>query len=1186
MPSSQETTEILHSNRHHLVSLGNYSEADTVLYLIDPVMDYLGYPSIYQARENQQNKNRPDIVFWDVPASLHKMKPANGIVEAKPLKHDLEGKGIPRADRPKNQIKRYLSGHPFSATGTYGILTDGNIWHMMRRGEDPRQAQFVKEWRLVDGTKEETALYLQEIEEILKGSSPTGPTSAANTKNQKAKKICEAMATGKPPSDVLELITEVENSRNTLEGQVNLQGKAREATQSQWQRYAYGEGGKVKAEQKDLSNEAVAVAVVQATNAESEWDRPLYRTDTAIAAETFAQAVPIKMSVVLMIQPDEEGNSNTARLAIHYQGHTGMTTEFNPNTPSPMTLGTIQKVCDMLDRKNPVLAQNLAAVVGAKGVREEFYKKIAGGWTLTQQRKAKGGDKKRHQYREAVLRHLIRTIFAWILKEDGKLPPEPFDEAFATREAPGQYHRNILAFLFHERLNRPEKDRKPHQNPEINMVMETARFLNGSLFAQHQGDELLEMNDQDYFGTGNNPGLFTILNEYEWTASEHTPESSDQTIDPEVLSNLFENLITATTYGQEVPERMPEGTYYTPSDIAQEMVKDALTEAIQPYAPAQWPKADLRKLFGEEYPELPTVTPMEKNSLIGRIKELTIFDPAVGSGEFPLTMVLAIRKALKNLGVDQTDDKLTREIISRQIFAQDINPMAVQVTRLRLFIAIMAAEVDQITNMEPLPNLEARIVCADTLRTRATREWSPAGSGTLQSTITEITDALDGVTKVRERWITAHDEEAKQALRLEDENARKELMKALRGQMANPETNLFAKHALLNTETPPAEFDTRLLFYHQNWTGFDIVIGNPPYCSTSKYLDGTSKQRNKILSGRGYKTTAGNDMYNLIAETGLNLTKAEGGVIALIVPLSICFGQDQVDTRKLFESECDLIALRSQDIRPDKSFHNSPVAHPPNSSRTTIITARTGPGHPRIEITGTNKWLKSERYEYLTSREIPLARTTGRSVNAKLDTQWERIPTQEIQELINKMKKCTLKVSDLSMPGENDFSIGFPESSRYFVTTVPSGKLNRGETLIAISDEENLKIAMAATNGNAAYAWWKAYGDAFHVNPHEIETIPIPNLWLQETQMKSEACRLGKELIDTIKEENIKKKITGTNSKEQDSLNFHTCAPDTIRAIDKLYLKALGLEENPLLNQLRMLSNESTWRLGVEENAK
>ena len=1057
---------------------------------------------------------------------------------------------------------------------------------MMRRGEDPRQTQFVKEWHLLDGTKEETALCLQEIEEILKGSSPTGPTSAGNTKNRKARQICEAISAGKPPADILELITQVENSRNSLEGQVNLQGKAKGATQNQWQRYAYGEGGRVKAEQRDISNEAIAVAVVIATNAESEWDRPLFRKDTAIAAETFAQAVPTKMSVVLMIQPDEEGNFNTVRLAVHYQGHTGMTTEFNPNTPSPMTLGTIQRICDLLDRENPILAQNLAGIVGAKEVREEFYKKIAGGWTLTQQRKAKGGDKKRHQYREAVLRHLIRTIFAWILKEDGKLPPEPFDEAFATREAQGQYHRDILTFLFHERLNRPEKDRKPHQNPEINRIMESARFLNGSLFAHHQGDELLEMTDQDYFGVGENPGLFTILNEYEWTASEHTPESSDQTIDPEVLSNLFENLIAATTYGQEVPERMPQGTYYTPADIAQEMVKDALTEATLPNAPAQWSRANLRDLFGEEEPELPTKTQVERNTLVDRIRELTIFDPAVGSGEFPLTMVLAIRKAMKNLGVDQTDDKLTREIISRQIFAQDINPMAVQVTRLRLFIAIMAAEGDEISEPEPLPNLEARIVCADTLSTKATREWAPAGSGTLQSTIGEITNALDNVTKVRERWISAHDEAAKQAIRMEDEAARKELREALRGRMANPETNRFAKHALLDPDTPAAEFDARLLFYNQNWTGFDIVIANPPYGNTSMYLKGKSQQRNKVLSGRSYITTAGNDMYNLIAEAGLNLTKAEGGVITLITPLSICFGQDQAETRKLFESGCDHIFLRSQDNRPDKSFHNSPVQNAESRQRTTMLTARTGKGQPQIEISGANRWLRSERYDYLTSREAHLTRITNRNINIKLDTQWERVPTREIQELITKMRECTVKIGDLSMPGENDFTIGFPLSAMYFITTAPAGMLSRSEHLIPIANEENLEIAMTAINGHTAYAWWKTYGDAFHVNPHEMETIPIPDEWLQDLEMQGEARRLGRELIGAINGENIGTNITGTNSIEQDSLNLHSCAAETIEAIDKLYLKALGLKEEPLLSQLHILRSESTWRLGVEEDTK
>ena len=54
-----------------------------------------------------------------------------------------------------------------------------------------------------------------------------------------------------------------------------------------------------------------------------------------------------------------------------------------------------------------------------------------------------------------------------------------------------------------------------------------------------------------YFSTdADTPGLFTIFSEYDWTASEHTPQSSEQTIDPEVISNLFENLVAITQYGE------------------------------------------------------------------------------------------------------------------------------------------------------------------------------------------------------------------------------------------------------------------------------------------------------------------------------------------------------------------------------------------------------------------------------------------------------------------------------------------------------------------------------------------------------------------------------------------------------------------------------------------------------------
>ena len=102
-----------------------------------------------------------------------------------------------------------------------------------------------------------------------------------------------------------------------------------------------------------------------------------------------------------------------------------------------------------------------------------------------------------------------------------------------------------------------------------------------------------------------------------------------------------------------------------------------------------------------------------------------------------------------------------------------------------------------------------------------------------------------------------------------------------------------------------------------------------------------------------------------------------------------------------------------------------------------MVTARVGELAPSIKISGANKWSTSERHEYLTSRETSLIRKKGKVTNIKLNSQWERIPTTEMQDLITKMKDCTLKIMDLKSPGDNDFGISYPPSARYFITVTP-----------------------------------------------------------------------------------------------------------------------------------------------------
>ena len=380
--------------------------------------------------------------------------------------------------------------------------------------------------------------------------------------------------------------------------------------------------------------------------------------------------------------------------------------------------------------------------------------------------------------------------------------------------------------------------------------------------------------------------------------------------------------------------------------------------------------AHLRELFGNPEPELPSLNDRENKKLRDAIAGLSIFDPAVGSGEFPFIVANTLKTALATLG--DRDESLTRRIIQEQLYALDINPMAAQITRLRLFIAIMASERNR-SETQPLPNLEGRIVCADTLATIANPDWRPSMTGGLEDTDAQIRDALTELAQVRYRWRDAHTETEKTAIRADDTAAREQLLDALEqtGNSDHPELSAFAGHKLLEPG-PAVATDARLLFYNPAWNGFDVVIGNPPYEGIAKGQ--TARERNALkrqLSGRKqYTTVDGGDLYNLFCEIALTLVKQRDGVVTLIVPLSLAFRQDKRTTRLLFQQRTKSISLRHQDNRPGTTFHESPVAHPENRQRTTIVTAITGKGKSVIRTTGTGKWRRSEREQYLLSRGV------------------------------------------------------------------------------------------------------------------------------------------------------------------------------------------------------------------------
>ena len=1159
----------LRGNHAELRRRHNANEGDSRRLLITPFLDYLGYPETYRRSEYQAGNQRPDELVWNMPASKAASRQCNIVLEAKPVDTDFDS-GQSRLETPYRQMLGYLRNHVCSGPNSIGVLTDGIRYRVVKRTGHLRDVSHLGEWNILDGDENAVA----KLFDLLKiGAATITDEEPKRQASNNARRLMEAISRGEEPDKVLAMLGGGTTLSNDIATELSLTGRALDAAENDWIRRCWIRGVALQSEAPDLEGNPAIVAVVQYSAPDPGQPQELSRNDVSLTARTFARAGTSRLAVLIAYQATNGRYVDRARIAVHYRGHTGMTPEFNPNNPPASVVHTLEQLRTALHGKGPVRPDRLTNPVAAKTIRNEFYQAIAG-WI----RKRQSGLSS--TARQTVLRHLIRTVFAWILKEDGIIPAEPFEQWFASRHSKGDYYGNVLAYLFHNRLNTPIDQRSAHQDETVEKVLTDTPFLNGSLFAKHSGDDGLMMQDEDYFGVeAADPGLFTIMSRYEWTATEHTATESDQTIDPEMLSHLFENLIAATEFWEKNPDRMPAGTYYTPADVATEMTKDALATAVRKTAPPKMTDEQLCTLFSEPEPNLPSLNRSQKQRLRDVIASLSIFDPSVGSGEFPLVATGCLRTALTTLGDD--DGELTRRIVQNQINGQDINPMATQITKLRLFIAIIAAE-KTLSVVRPLPNLEGKIVCADSLATVADPMWRLGRTGSLTDAVPEIREALSTSAEILLEWRDAHTEQAKESVRARYDESTNTLLRCLQDRnIDQPEIEALARHQLLNTGAPPIATDVRLLFFKPDWNGFDVVIGNPPYEPIAKGLPDKERkvELTRLRTQKSYETTNGKNLYNLFCELAMTVVKPEDGVVTLVVPLSLAFRQDKASTRRLFEKRSKIIKLRHQDNRPDTTFHDSPVAHKENRQRTTIITAVSGEARAVIETTGVNKWRKAERELYLASRAYTnMPARLPSTLDRRLTNQWPRIPTDALQHLIAEMMAQKQNIRSLAANGENQESIALPMTVYEYLTAAPRNVLQREESACPIKDVNGLELAMAVLNSHPAYTWWRVWGDTLHVNDYETNTVAIPDRWLSDQHTNSQVRELGRRLIDALTEDGIRTRTSGTKGRKVQNIDFHKVCPQTIEDIDRMYLDALDLPREPLMTQMRTLRSNSNWQ--------
>ncbi len=1157
-------------------------EADARLLMVEPALTALGYPGQFRRPELRARANKPDEICY-ASERLGDSGYAALIVEAKPYgtDFDLAPSGI-RSESPDRQIQRYLRQHPASGPNTIGVLSDGVRWRLYERAGNPASfdVRFLREYDFksiatadAESPFPEGADDLRELADYLCRECVIerirGAPLVRRPRLDLAERLLEAFAEGLPAPDAVLphlLGGRMAEVSSDLTASVSLEGIVLDAHDRDWRDYAYALGTPLpppaagQAPLPALGGRQVAAAAARF----APHPGGLSRGDTALCARTFARASNAGASVLFAYQETADG-AGEARLAACVGGRVAMTAPFDPGMPPPSAKAAIEEVLAALAAPETD-ADRLLGPLDVAPLRQRFYAEVSA-WT---KRLAAGREQAQ---REAALRHLIRVMFAWILKEDGLIPAELFERGFADAATPdaSRYHAETLRFLFHQRLNIPEEKRDPHPNAALDAVMENAPFLNGSLFMEQDGDGGLDVPSAGYWSADEDaPGLFTIFSRYHWTTDEHRPGESDQTLDPELLSNLFERLILPIESDEEL-DRQPRGTYYTPADVTIEMVKDALAAASRPQAPRGSTDAQLLDLFGDRGAPLPAWSVRDRRRLAERVRAIRIFDPAAGSGAFLFGCLTALQTALEKLEPGAPEP--TPEVIKRQLHGQDIHPLAAQIARLRLFIALKAA--DRKANRDaPLPNLEARIVCADTLGTVADPDWRPSRSGRLADP--GLMDALRTVADARGSWLDAHTEEEKQVVLQAHGEAGERLSGLLRenGPLISQELIEFAERTpLFHANPSPSKTDPRLLFHEEPWRGFDVVIGNPPYEALRESL--SADEINLLAARKRYRTTNAGNLYPLFCEAALALAKPDRGVVTMVVPLSIAFGQQERQLREAFETRCAAINLRHYDVRPDAVFNASPtVKNPENTQRATIITASLGKSKtPAIFTTGLRRWPAEEREQCLADRRTTAALRPNLRVDENLAMQWPRTPTPEVRQMMQAMLRQKRIVRDYCV--EQGVSLAFQLTARYFISTVPSGAAApRSERTFTLADDDSMRLVMAALNGHVGYAWWAAFGDGFHVNEREIETLAVPDAWAADP---AEAVALGQRLIDAMPQCAVETLMRGTVWRNVD---FHTHAPDLIEEIDRLYIEALGQPVEPLLTHLRIIRSNRSWDFG------
>lgn len=501
----------------------------------------------------------------------------------------------------------------------------------------------------------------------------------------------------------------------------------------------------------------------------------------------------------------------------------------------------------------------------------------------------------KEQVNKFIFTFLGRIIFLYFLLRKGWIEDKKdFIRSIFEDESNTNLYKSVLEPLFFEVFAKQEKDR----SPAIKEQYKNTPYLNGGLF--EHSDLETEMAKEGKFILFRDEFLRDIILNYfeiyNFTVDENSPNDQEVSIDPEMLGKVFEN-----TLAEE--ERNKKGTFYTPREIVHFMVKDSIRQYLHNETGIDLNL--LQKFIYDEADGLEYLSSNQIRLIDSKLETIKVLDPAVGSAAFPvefMQVIIELRKRLDvRVGKNINEVALKKHLIKNNLYGVDIDPSAIEIAKLRLWLALIV-DYDK-TLAEPLPNLDFQFRVGNSLQekiddidifnesTIGQTDWTKQGGQfeILKSKMIEIKD----------QFYTTNDETKRHKLKDAFDSLEHQLIQAVLDNYRESFIQQHVNKGYRNSATLAAQTQKKInaleqkikdgtykLFkpdFHfsevfdredengQSVGGFDVVIGNPPYGVT---IDNDVKEWHGLGS---------RDSYGVFISTALKRFLKPKGVLEFIV---------------------------------------------------------------------------------------------------------------------------------------------------------------------------------------------------------------------------------------------------------------------------------------------------------------